>query len=716
MFKRFVVLAVIAGSVFYRVSAIEGMWMLFLDSARILDMQERGLMLEAGDIYSESSPSLKDAVIMFGGGCTGAVISDQGLIITNHHCGFSDVQRLSTLENNLLENGFRAGSMEEELPSEGATVTFLRKMENVTERVLAGVSDEMDEETRNRTVASNAANIINNTVRGTGYKAEINPFSFGREYYMFVYETFSDVRLVVAPPMAIGNFGGDTDNWIWPRHTGDFTMFRIYADENNQPAAFSSDNKPYRPVNHFTIATEGVEEGDFTMVIGYPGLTEEYLFSDEIRMLYETVLPAKVGMRTLKLSVLDDIMKNDPAAELRYSSRYKTISNAWKKWIGVINGFERTETVKSKLEYEKSFDNWAIATAEGEEYRGLMGGFRDFYRGFAPLYNAADISAELLNNIETFRLMNRTVSLLNSWAENEGISDSEGAGQVIESIRSFYNTNPVESDRIILPGFLEIYESNVSATLLPQFYRTISSRFNGNYDAFTADLYKSGIFTDTSLLFKTIGKGPQNALRKVTADPYYKLYLDFQRTLAEKVNLELYGLLPQQDRLYRKYTEGMMKMDSAGIFYHDANSTMRLTYGKVEGYRPSDAVEYSYYTTLSGVIEKEDPEIEDYQVPQKLKELYITGDTGSYTVDGDVPVCFTASNHTSGGNSGSPVINARGELIGINFDRNWEGTMSDYDYNPDICRNISLDIRYVLFLLEKYLGADNIINELNLAH
>ena len=695
--------------------AIEGMWLpLLLDSLNIKDMQEKGLRLSADDIYSINHASLKDAVVIFGGGCTGEVISPEGLLITNHHCGYSRIQSHSTVENNLLANGFWATEHKNELPNPGLTVTFLVRIEDVTTQVLRGFHDDMTEEERNMLIGSNAVIVANEAVRNSNYHAEIKPFYFGREYYLFVYETFRDVRLVGAPPEAIGRFGGDTDNWVWPRHTGDFSLFRIYADENNQPADYSPDNVPYKPKKYLPISVKGIREGDFTMVIGYPGNTDEYLLSTEIGMLVNKCLPAKVQMRTLKLTALEEEMNKSPEAKLRYSSKYLNISNYWKKWKGVIAGIRKSDVIEQKQKLETRFARWVTAMPQSERYSGLLDSLEAFYNRYEPVYTANDIASEMLGNIETFSLISRTWSLTDTWIDSTTSYRKRMAVNTINILRKYWQSNPLDIDRDILPEYLQIYADNTDAVFHPAFYAKIIENYNGDYKKYVDHLYKISVFTDSARLFKLLKKSSTVIEETMMTDPFYQIELQFRQELASLMYNRLRRLGLEKEALYRSYLSALMMMEPQKMFYPDANFTMRVTYGKVEGYEPADAIEYKYFTTLRGVMEKEDPEVEDYQVPAGLKDLYASKDYGPYTVDGQMPVCFIASNHTSGGNSGSPVLNAEGALIGINFDRNWEGTMSDYSYNPAICRNISLDVRYVLFIIDKIGGAQNLIDELTI--
>jgi hypothetical protein len=715
MLKRFLVLlmtVIIAPTL----SAGEGMWnLLLLDSLNYIDMQEKGLRLKPEEIYSLNQASLKDAVVIFGKGCTGEVISPEGLVITNHHCGYSRIQAHSTVQNDYLTNGFWAGSKTEELSNPGLEVSFLVRIEDVTGKILTDIPDSLPESLRNTLVSKKVTLLEQEAIAGTHYEAEIKAFFFGRSYYLFVYEVFTDVRLVGAPPEAIGRFGGDTDNWVWPRHTGDFSLFRIYADKNNNPAPFSPDNVPYKPKKYLNISVDGVREGDFTMVLGYPGRTDEYLTSFGLRMIAQKSLPAKIEMRTLRLAALEEEMAKGPEARLRYTGRYVSVSNAWKKWIGVIKGVERSNALKRKEDFEQEFDQWAERHAEDPAgYASLMETFQAAYTLYEPLYLSNDLGNELLNSLELSDMVDDIQSRFYSMEDSSSQYKKIALQNIIQSGRSFFKSGAVVIDHRIMARLMEIYAKNVLPEFYPDFYKQIINDFRGDYKAYNDHIFDQSIFTDSMRYMRLFAKSPEAIRKKLENDPLVIFYRDFSRILMLEVHKKMDNLNLVLNRLYRNYLSGMIMLDTSRILYPDANFTMRLAYGKVEGYQTSDAVHYRFFTTLGGVMEKEDPEVADYHVPEKLKDLFRSRDFGPYASNGLLPVCFIASNHTSGGNSGSPVFNAEGSLIGVNFDRNWEGTVSDYAYDPAICRNITLDIRYVLFVIDKVAEADWLLNELTI--
>ncbi len=694
----------------------EGMWLpVHLDSLNYKHMREMGLMLDAGEIFSNDHPSIKDAIVMFGNGCTGELISSQGLLVTNHHCGYSRIQSHSTVENNLLANGFWAGKQSEELPNPGLTVTFLVRMEDVTGSILNEIPDTLGEPERNALITQRIEMIRKDAVPDTFLHAEIKPFFFGKEYYLFVYETYYDIRLVGAPAEAIGRFGGDEDNWMWPRHTGDFSLFRIYADKSNKPAKYSPDNVPFTPRKYLNISLGGVQEGDFTMVMGYPGHTDQYLTSDALEMITGKSLPAKIAMRTARRNALETAMGKSPELRLKYISKYVSLSNSWKKWIGVVKGIKQSHALESRLKLEEDFAKWAGSlSSDPSGYSSLLNEFANVYDELEPMYLAGDLGAELLNSLETSRIVNDVqVKFFSSRDSSKAVKQS-AIRSITSQGDSFFRTEAVAIDRNTLPEMLKIYMEYSTSSYHPAFNRHIAKDFNGNYTAFVESVFNKSIFTDSVRYRKTFGMSESKIRKLIVNDPLISIYRDFSDMLVPVIYGRLDSLNNSVNKMYRKYVSGLREMKPDKTFYPDANFTMRVTFGKVEGYQPADAVNYSYYSTFEGILEKEKLEIADYRVPEEFKTWKTDDIPEAYLTDGRLPVCFIASNHTSGGNSGSPVINSRGELIGINFDRNWEGTMSDFAYNPGICRNISLDVRYMLFVIDQVANADWLINELTL--
>jgi hypothetical protein len=696
----------------------EGMWIpMLIDSVKLNEMESLGCKLTADDIYSMVHPSLKDAVIIFGGGCTAEVISPDGLIITNHHCGFSRIQAHSTIEHNYLQDGFWAASREQELPNPDLSVAFLVRIEDVTQQALMGVNDSTSEAQRNTIIAGNVAEIQKVATTDTHYNSEVKSFYFGKQYFLFVYEIFQDVRLVGAPSESIGRFGGDTDNWMWPRHTGDFSLFRIYAGKDNMPATYSPDNVPYKPRKYLSISTDGVNEGDFTMVMGYPGRTDEYLTAQGLSLIAEKSLPAKIEIRTLRLQGLQQEMGRGAAEKLRFSAKYVGISNAWKKWIGVTKGVKKSDAIHARLLKEEQFSRWISSNPEySKDYHDLFNQFSRTYENYEPYFLANDLGNEFVNSIEIFTLAKSALGEYYTLIDSSRSYIRPVLAKLNYSGLKFFRSGLENIDKQILPDLLRIYAEHTDAQFHPALYRTIREDYHNNYKAFTDHLFATSLFADSVRFEKLLKKSPKAIHKKLWEDPVPAMYREFVHMLLLDVHGRTDSLEPRLTRLYRKYVSGLMAMEPGHVFYPDANFTMRVAFGKVEGYKPSDAISYSYYTTLDGVMDKANPDIPDYKVSDRLRDVYNRHDFGRWAVNGKIPVCFLASNHTSGGNSGSPVLNAYGDLIGINFDRNWEGTVSDYIYNPAICRNISLDIRYVLFIIDKVAAASWLLDELTLVH
>lgn len=691
----------------------EGMWIpSLLKKFNIDDMHKKGFRLSAEEIYSINHSSLKDAVVIFGGGCTGELISDEGLLITNHHCGYGAIQRHSTMEHNYLEDGFWAGNKEEELSNPGLTATFLVRIEDVTDRVLEHVDDNMSEMERQQAIDEVTRKIENEATEGTHYRAVTKSFYYGNEFYMFVYETYKDVRLVGAPPSSIGKYGKDRDNWIWPRHTGDFSLFRIYADENNEPAGYSDDNQPYQPKKHLPISLDGYEKGDFTMVMGYPGSTRQYLTSHAVRIIQNHRNPERIHLRDMRLEVMDKYMSRSEEIELKYAAKQSGVSNSWKRWKGEIRGLKRLNAIKKKKRLEKRFTRWVQQDAQRQDrYGGLIETFASVYDDYKPYVMARDYFSEAAYyGNELMRFANRFHELaeVDKEEELEKVVDEIGA-------RDFFSDYVPAIDREIAPKLLKAYRQNIDERFYPGVFERLDNEFDGDVDAFVEHLYETSIFADSTKVYNLLDGFELADTTVVQDDPAYRLARSFMDLYSNQVMPGYRKYNVQLDSLYRVYVDGLRTMQQDKVFWPNANFTMRVAYGEVKEYQPRDAVAYHPQTTLEGVMQKNRKGLEVYKLPEKLKELYRQKDYGRYANDdGEMPVCFIASNHTSGGNSGSPVINAEGQLIGVNFDRNWEGTMSDIMYDPTQCRNITLDIRYALFIIDRFAGADWLIDEMTL--
>ena len=681
--------------------ADEGMWLPSLISQRIGDMQEKGFRLDADDIYSINQASLKDAVVLFGRGCTGELISPEGLLLTNHHCGYGQIQQHSSVEHDYLKDGFWAMNRSEELPNKGLTVSFLERMDDVTAQVLSGYTPDMTEDQRVELVKKNSQALIDEAVKeGKGLRATVEALYYGNQYFLFLYREYADVRLVGAPPSSIGKFGGDTDNWMWPRHTGDFSMFRIYADKDNNPAPYSKDNVPYRPKKYFHISTKGVQEGDFTFIYGFPGRTQEYIHSEGVRYIEEIGDPHKIHLRTLRLDIMNKHQSESQKVRIQYSSKNAGVSNAWKKWQGEVKGIKKMKTVQTKQEFEKAFDKWA----QGGEFDGVISKIASIYAELEPYLFATDYYTETVRTIEVANFAMSTARLF----KQDGFDKAKAA----ELAETFYKDWYLPIDKESFIAVMKEYEKNVPADFKPIYYKEKFASY-GSIEAWAEDIFTNSIFIDQT----KVGALTSEDKETVMADPAVEFFNEFLKWYAADIQPVTTRLNQDLQLAYRDYMRGQMvycrTQRVPKAFYPDANLTLRVAYGHIKGYSPADGTYYLPSSTIKGIMEKDNPEIFDYNIPQRLRDIYAAKDYGRWAdASGEVPVCFIATNHTTGGNSGSPVINADGELIGLNFDRVWEGTMSDIVFDPDICRNIALDIRYVLFTIEKIGGAGYLLDEM----
>lgn len=685
-------------------SAKEGMWLPFLlEKMNQKEMKSMGLKITAKDIYDVKNGSLKDAVVIFGGGCTGEVISNKGLVLTNHHCGYGTVQGLSSLQNNYLLKGFWAKNQQEELPCPGLSVTFIANIIEVSDKVKAGVASNMNDTTKNKIIQKNIDSLEKQYQRNTGYIAQVKSFYFENEYYLFLMEKFTDIRLVGFPPNGIGKFGGDTDNWAWPRHTGDFGLFRIYANKQNKPAVFDKENIPYTPKKSFKINIKGIQENDFTMVYGFPGRSTEYLSSAGVAEVMNILDPARILLRENRLNIMERDMKSSEEIFIKYASKQSGIANYYKKWKGELLGLQINNAIVKKQEEEKQFMKWVNLDNERKnKYEHLLQNIEKNYEAHQAnitlneYINEAIWASELVKKASMYDRILQTIDTLKSM---------DGLEIYTKELKSFYKSINKNTDFKITQSLYKIFSKDMKTSHLID-ENTIN------------DIYENSYISDTNKfesLMKVISKEDIKTLIK--QDIAYKTYSYYDSVQKNNLSI-LKKSLAALNGLYSTYILALKEYNMGKQFYPDANFTLRLTYGKVEGATPQDGMKYTYYTTLDGAVRKHNEAIEEFTMPKKLLDLYESKDYGQYSILHNgvktVPLAFLASNHTTGGNSGSPVLNANGELIGTNFDRIWEGTMSDILFDPNLCRNISVDIRYTLFIIEKFGGARWVIDELNI--
>jgi Peptidase S46 len=714
MIKRILMLALILStSISFSSKADEGMWLpMLIKRLNYADMQKLGLKLTAEEIYDVNHSSLKDAIINFGGFCTGEVISKDGLVLTNHHCGYESIQSHSTVEHDYLSDGFWAMSRDKELPCKTLTVSFLVRMEDVTEKMLSSVG-RMPSEGREDKIEKLSKELADQAVEGTHYNAEVKSFFEGNEYYLFVYETFKDIRLVGTPPSSVGKFGGDTDNWMWPRHTGDFSMFRIYTGPDGKPAEYSKDNIPLKAKYWLPVSLKGVHKNDYSMVLGYPGNTERYIPAAAVSMTYEQSNPIKVKIRKKRLELMKEDMDANPAIRIKYAATYAEIINYYKYFIGQNQGLKRLDIIEKKKSGEAEFTKWVNAdTSRKAEYGNILTDYNkiySLYRKYNPSYIYLEEAALGTEIIQYAFQLSGLYAALKGGDQDEIKAEIEAAKKATEKTFKNYNA---PTDKKIFSALLKMYYDDIPKEMHPDVFTQIAKKYKGDFNKYADDVFKKTILADSAKMKAFLAKPDYKILDK---DPAFQAMLSILKNYVSKLHPMLTAILAKKDETNTLYTKALMEMKKDKKLYPDANFTMRLTYGTIQDYDPRDAVHYDYFTTINGIVEKKDSTSEEFIVPPKLIDLFRKKDFGKYADEnGVMHVCFISTNDITGGNSGSPVINGEGQLIGTAFDGNWEAMSGDIVYEPGLQRCISVDIRYILFMIDKFAGAGHLIREMTL--
>ncbi len=694
----------------FKLKADEGMWLpVLIQKLNIDEMHELGLQLSADDIYNINHSSLKDAIVQFGNGCTGEIVSPEGLLFTNHHCGYGQIQSHSTVEHDYLTNGFWAMSKAEELPCPGLTVKFLVRMEDVSQKVLARLDEGMSESEREEAIDAVRKELVEEASEGGRYLVHMKSYFAGNEFYLLVYEEYKDVRLVGAPPSSIGKYGSDADNWMWPRHTCDFSVFRVYMSPDGKPAGYSEENVPLKPKHYLPVSIAGVQQDDYAMIMGYPGSTERFLPSWGVEEIIDYTAPAVVKTRQAKLDVLDKHMDADPEVRIKYASIYASIANYWKYYIGQGKQLKRNKVVEKKQEIERDFAAWA---AGKPEYAGVLENLEEAYSVLTPV--TATLNTYLREAIlgpQVFSYATYLIALESAMERGDAGQVSNISSTLSGKLAGMYKDYDWNVNKDMISVLLRLYYEDIDAGCQPASFRKMVAKKKGDFDAIALHIMENTVLADSSVLAAFLAKPD---LKKLQKDPAYSLV---KSVLAEARILskdpEIVAAGDQLTRNMRLFVQGIREMNSGKAYAPDANLTMRVSYGQVKDYKPADAVHYDFATTIDGVMEKEDPANPDFIVPEGLKELYLKKDYGQYG-DSTLVTCFLTTNDITGGNSGSPVINANGELIGLAFDGNWEAMSGDIYYEPMLQRTIVVDARYVLFIIDKYAGARNLIDELTI--
>ena len=688
-----------------------GMWIpSLLEGMNENEMEMLGSKMTAEDIYSVNKSSLKDAIAHFGGGCTSEIISPNGLLLTNHHCGYGVIQSHSSVEHDYLADGFWAKSYEEELPNKTLTATFIKRIDDVTAQVFEGVTPEMDEVAKMNVISQNIKKVTETAQKEEWQEASVKSFFKGNQYMLFVTEVFRDVRLVGAPPTSIGKFGADTDNWMWPRHTGDFSIFRVYADANNRPAAYSEDNVPYKAGHYLPISLDGVEEEDFTLVFGFPGRTNEYLPAVGVDQIVNVLNPAKIEVRDNALKVIDSYMRKDDEIKIKYASKFASTANYWKKWIGESQGINQTGAIAKKKAMEDEFSK-VVSEQELAGYSSLLSDFERLYKEIENVALARDYWIEVAyRNVEVLGISFNAFQLEQAYNKGGEAAFEQVRNRALSRLEgTFKNYSPVV-DQAVFEKLMAIYAEKMPKDFLPEGFEAI------DFEALSKEIYTTSKLTSFAGAEELLAGTPEEVMAKLNADKAYAFGKSVHTIFYDKIEPNFQRINIELAAVQKQYMKALMDVFPDSRFFPDANSTLRVNYGMVQGYSPKDGVYYTDKTYLKGVMEKYVPGDYEFDVPEKLQELYETKDYGQYAENGKMPVNYLSTNHMTGGNSGSPIIDAHGNMIGLAFDTTWEGVMSDLYFDAEIVRSISVDIRYVLFIIDKFAGAQNLIDEMTLVH
>jgi len=688
-----------------------GMWIpSLLEGMNEDEMKLLGSNLTAKDIWDVNNASIKDAIAIFGRGCTSEVVSPNGLLLTNHHCGYGIIQSHSTVEHDYLKNGFWAMNYDEELVSPGLKVTFIKSIDDVTTQIFNGIGDGMDEAAKKKLIDQNISKVTKSAVKEEWQTARVKSFYKGNQYFLIIMEVYKDIRMVGAPPTSIGKFGSDTDNWMWPRHTGDFSMFRIYADANNRPAQYSKDNVPYKPKYFFPISLDGVEENDFNLVFGFPGRTNEYLPAVGVDQIVNVLNPAKIEIRENALKIVDKFMKSDEKIRIQYASKYASIANYWKKWIGEDQGIHQTNAIQKKKIKENEFSK-IVNEKELTQYKSLLSDFEKLYKEIEQVALAKDYWGEVAyRNVELLNITISAFQLEQAYEKGGDQAFDKAREKVLSSYENKYKNYSAKVDQPVFERLTSLYAQKIPKEYLPQNMKGV------DFSKLTNDIYQNTKFINLEGAIELLSGTPEEVLKKLNEDKAYVFGKEMHTIYYMKISPKYQKINLELNAVQKEYMKALMEVFPNDRFYPDANFTLRANYGRVKGYEPKDGMYYTTSTYLKGVMEKYKPGDYEFDVPQKLRELYDTKDFGQYSENGKMPVNFLGTNHTTGGNSGSPVLDANGNLLGLLFDGTWEGIMSDLYYDADIVRSISVDIRYILFVIDKYAGAQNLIDEMTLVH